>query len=118
MGDQRHEEIVDWLIKESGSTRIKAMVEFGATRAITLEAATFPNRVHGEIRPSNTSGKENFIYREPIGVVAVISPWNFPLHLTQRSIAPALALGNAVVLKPASDTPAERSAVLYKVVYR
>ncbi|MFP3520351.1 aldehyde dehydrogenase family protein, partial [Pseudomonas sp. SIMBA_077] len=35
----------------------------------------------------------------------VISPWNFPLHLTQRSIAPALALGNAVVVKPASDTP-------------
>ncbi|MBH0007491.1 aldehyde dehydrogenase family protein [Psychrobacter sp. SWN149] len=113
--DQRQEEIVDWLIKESGSTRIKAMVEFGATRAITLEAATFPNRVHGEIRPSNTPGKENFIYREPIGVVAVISPWNFPLHLTQRSIAPALALGNAVVLKPASDTPVTGGLLLAKV---
>ncbi|CAM3574555.1 aldehyde dehydrogenase [Psychrobacter glaciei] len=113
--DQRQEEIVDWLIKESGSTRIKAMVEFSATRAITLEAATFPNRVHGEIRPSNTPGKENFIYREPIGVVAVISPWNFPLHLTQRSIAPALALGNAVVLKPASDTPVTGGLLLAKV---
>ncbi|MDX2374152.1 aldehyde dehydrogenase family protein [Psychrobacter sp. PP-21] len=113
--DQRQEEIVDWLIKESGSTRIKAMVEFGATRAITLEAATFPNRVHGEIRPSNTPGKENFIYREPIGIVAVISPWNFPLHLTQRSIAPALALGNAVVLKPASDTPVTGGLLLAKV---
>ncbi len=113
--DQRQDEIVDWLIKESGSTRIKAMVEFSATRAITLEAATFPNRVHGEIRPSNTPGKENFIYREPIGVVAVISPWNFPLHLTQRSIAPALALGNAVVLKPASDTPVTGGLLLAKV---
>ena len=113
--DQRQDEIVDWLIKESGSTRIKAMVEFGATRAITLEAATFPNRVHGEIRPSNTAGKENFIYREPIGIVAVISPWNFPLHLTQRSIAPALALGNAVVLKPASDTPVTGGLWLAKV---
>lgn len=113
--DQRQDEIVDWLIKESGSTRIKAMVEFSATRAITLEAATFPNRVHGEIRPSNTPGKENFIYREPIGVIAVISPWNFPLHLTQRSIAPALALGNAVVLKPASDTPVTGGLLLAKV---
>ncbi|BBI67518.1 hypothetical protein PKHYL_17090 [Psychrobacter sp. KH172YL61] len=52
--DQRQDEIVDWLIKESGSTRIKAMVEFSSARAITLEAASFPNRVHGEIRPSNT----------------------------------------------------------------
>lgn len=113
--DQRQDEIVGWLIKESGSTRVKAMVEFAATRAITLEAATFPSRVHGEIRPSNTPGKENFVYREPIGVVAVISPWNFPLHLTQRSIAPALALGNAVVLKPASDTPVTGGLLLAKV---
>ena len=45
------------------------------------------------------------MYRSALGVVGVISPWNFPLHLTQRSIAPALALGNAVVVKPASDTP-------------
>lgn len=113
--DQRQDEIVGWLIKESGSTRVKAMVEFAATRAITLEAATFPSRVHGEIRPSNTPGKENFVYREPIGVVAVISPWNFPLHLTQRSIAPALALGNAVVIKPASDTPVTGGLLLAKV---
>lgn len=113
--DQRQDEIVGWLIKESGSTRVKAMVEFAATRGITLEAATFPSRVHGEIRPSNTPGKENFVYREPIGVVAVISPWNFPLHLTQRSIAPALALGNAVVLKPASDTPVTGGLLLAKV---
>ncbi|WP_201525916.1 aldehyde dehydrogenase family protein [Psychrobacter frigidicola] len=113
--DQRQDEIVDWLIKESGSTRIKAMVEFGSARAITLESATFPSRVHGEIRPSNTPGKENFIYREPMGVIAVISPWNFPLHLTQRSIAPALALGNAVVLKPASDTPITGGLLLAKI---
>ncbi len=113
--DERQDEIVDWLINESGSTRIKAMVEFGSARAITLEAATFPSRVHGEIRASNTPGKENFVYREPIGVVAVISPWNFPLHLTQRSIAPALALGNAVVLKPASDTPITGGLLLAKI---
>ncbi|MFZ3144233.1 aldehyde dehydrogenase family protein [Psychrobacter glacincola] len=113
--DQRQDEIVDWLIKESGSTRIKAMVEFSGARAITLEAASFPNRVHGEIRASNTPGKENFIYREPMGVIAVISPWNFPLHLTQRSIAPALALGNAVVLKPASDTPITGGLLLAKI---
>ncbi len=113
--DQRQDEIVEWLIKESGSTRIKANVELATARAMTLEAATFPNRVHGEIRPSNTPGKENFVYREPIGVIAVISPWNFPFHLTQRSIAPAIALGNAVVLKPASDTPVTGGLLLAKI---
>ena len=113
--DKRQDEIIDWLVKESGSTRIKAMVEFGSARAITVEAASFPNRMHGEIRASKIPGKENFIYREPIGVIAVISPWNFPLHLTQRSIAPALALGNAVVLKPASDTPVTGGLLLAKI---
>ena len=113
--DKRQEEIIDWLVKESGSTRIKAMVEFGSARAITVEAAGYPNRVHGEIRASKIPGKENFIYREPIGVIAVISPWNFPFHLTQRSIAPALALGNAVVLKPASDTPITGGVLLAKI---
>lgn len=103
--DQRKDEIVDWIIKESGSTRIKAQIEWGAARAITLEAASFPSRVHGRILPNDIPGKESRVYRKPLGVVRVISPWNFPLHLTQRSLAPALALGNAVVVKPASDTP-------------
>ncbi|NHN69052.1 aldehyde dehydrogenase family protein [Pseudomonas fluorescens] len=103
--DERREEIVDWIIRESGSTRIKAQIEWGAARGITQESASFPARVHGRILPSNVPGKENRVYREPLGVVGVISPWNFPLHLTQRSVAPALALGNAVVIKPASDTP-------------
>ena len=113
--DQRKDEIIDWLVKESGSTRIKANVELSSARAITLEAASFPNRVHGEIRASNIPGKENFIYRQPVGVVAVISPWNFPFHLTQRSVAPALALGNAVVLKPASDTPVTGGLLIAKI---
>lgn len=103
--DRRHEEIVDWIIRESGSTRLKAEIEWGAARAITLESASFPARVHGRIVESDVPGKESRVYRSAIGVVGVISPWNFPLHLTQRSIAPALALGNAVVVKPASDTP-------------
>ncbi|MGK1995269.1 aldehyde dehydrogenase family protein, partial [Klebsiella pneumoniae] len=93
--DERREEIIGWIIRESGSTRIKAQIEWGAARSITLESASFPARVHGRILPSNVPGKENRVYREPLGVVGVISPWNFPLHLTQRSVAPALALGNA-----------------------
>jgi aldehyde dehydrogenase (NAD+) len=103
------------LSAESGSSALKAAVEVGATIAATREAATFPSRVHGRIAPSNTPGKENRVYREPVGVVGVISPWNFPLLLSQRSVAPALALGNAVVLKPASDTPLVGGLLLAKV---
>ncbi|MGN2298670.1 aldehyde dehydrogenase family protein [Micrococcus luteus KDCGSN] len=103
--EERREEIVDWLVKESGSTLIKANIEVSLAAGITHEAATFPTRVHGTIHPSNTPDREMRVYRKPVGVVGVISPWNFPLHLSQRSVAPALALGNAVVIKPASDTP-------------
>lgn len=113
--DERREEILDWLIKESGSTRIKAGIELNVARTVTLEAASYIHRVHGEIRPSNTPGKQNYVLREPIGVIALISPWNFPLHLTQRSLAPAIALGNTVVLKPASDTPVTGALLLAKL---
>ncbi|MDY7114757.1 aldehyde dehydrogenase family protein [Halomonas sp. SSL-5] len=113
--DARKEEIIDWLIRESGSTRLKANVEWGAARGITLEAASMPGRVHGMTLASNVPGKENRVYRKPLGVVGVISPWNFPLHLSQRSVAPALALGNAVVIKPASDTPVTGGLLLAKV---
>ncbi|CAM4238158.1 aldehyde dehydrogenase family protein [Vreelandella rituensis] len=113
--DARKEEIINWLIRESGSTRLKANIEWGAARGITQEAASMPGRVHGMTLPSDVPGKENRVYREPLGVVGVISPWNFPLHLSQRSIAPALALGNAVVVKPASDTPVTGGLLLAKI---
>ncbi|GAB1155409.1 benzaldehyde dehydrogenase [Paenibacillus illinoisensis] len=101
----RKKEILNLLITESGSTRIKAEAEFAAAKRIVDEAASFPYRMKGELIPSNTPGKENRVIREPKGVVGVIGPWNFPLHLCLRSVAPAIALGNGVVIKPASDTP-------------
>lgn len=102
--DERKVEIMRWLTEEAGSTQIKAQIEWASARAILLESASFPHRVHGLIMPSDIPGGENRVYRRPLGVVGVISPWNFPLHLTFRSVAPALALGNSVVIKPASDT--------------
>jgi len=103
--DARHGEVLDWLIRESGSTRMKAEMEWGAARAIILDASVLPAQVYGRIIAGDIPGKENRIYRNPVGVVAVISPWNWPLHLTCRTLAPAIALGNAVVVKPASETP-------------
>jgi aldehyde dehydrogenase (NAD+) len=113
--EERREEIVDWLIHESGSTRIKANIEWKFAHAVTLEASTFPSRVEGPIVPTNVPGKESRVYRQPVGVVGMISPWNFPLHLCSRSIAPALALGNGVVIKPASDTPVTGGLLLAKI---
>ncbi len=113
--DERHDELVRWCQLETGSIRAKAEFEVGAARSIAAEAASFPYRMHGEILVSDTPGKENRIYREPLGVIAVISPWNFPMNLSNRSVAPALALGNAVVLKPASDSPITGGLLLAKI---
>jgi aldehyde dehydrogenase (NAD+) len=113
--EARRGEIVDWLVRESGSTRIKADLEWQFTRAMTLEAATFPSRSEGQILATDIAGKESRVYRLPVGVVGMISPWNFPLHLSNRSVAPALALGNAAVIKPASDTPVTGGLLLAKI---
>ena len=114
--EARHEEIVEWLIEEGGSTRIKAAMEWETVHAVLLEAATLPYLVEGRILPSDVPGKECRMYRKPVGVVSVISPWNWPLQLSVRSVAPALAVGNAVVLKPASDTPVTGGLLLAKIL--
>ncbi|MDG5472501.1 aldehyde dehydrogenase family protein [Jeotgalibacillus sp. ET6] len=103
--EENKELIIDWLVKEAGSTLMKANVEFQASINIVKEAAGYPYHMEGKIMPSQTPGKENRVYRNPLGVIGIISPWNFPFHLAIRSIAPALATGNGVVLKPATDTP-------------
>ena len=113
--DARKDEIIDWLVREAGSTRLKAGIEWSSARAITLEAAGMPSRSHGRVLPSDVPGRQSLVYRQALGVVGVISPWNFPLHLSMRSVAPALALGNAVVVKPASDTPVTGGLLLARI---
>jgi len=103
--EARHDEIVWWLVHESGSTWLKASLEWQAVYGVLGECASLPYLVEGRILPNDALGKESRVYRRPVGVVGVISPWNWPLQLTARSLFPALAVGNAVVVKPASDTP-------------
>jgi len=102
---ERKEEIIDWLVKEVGSTYLKAQVEYTQTYNMLIEASSFPMWMHGYTIPSVTTGKQSLVYRKALGVVAMISPWNFPLYLSMRTVAPALAVGNAVVMKPASQSP-------------
>lgn len=112
---RRKDEITGWLVRETGGTRAKAELEWNLVRSVMWEAAAMPHHVTGAVLPSDIPGKENRVYKEPVGVVAVISPWNFPLQLSNRSVAPALAVGNAVVLKPAGDTPVTGGLLLARI---
>ncbi|MFB6179862.1 MAG: aldehyde dehydrogenase family protein [Halorientalis sp.] len=103
--DEYEDTIMDLLKTESGSGHMKAQMEVTTAQGIISEARSFPNRMGGDVKDSFIEGKEHLVKQEPAGVVTVIPPWNFPFHLSMRAVAPALALGNAVVLKPASDTP-------------
>jgi acyl-CoA reductase-like NAD-dependent aldehyde dehydrogenase len=98
-------DITEIIIDELGGTRLKAGFEIGLVLDMLKEAATFPLRMEGRILPSPIDDKENRLYREPVGVVGVISPFNFPFFLGMKCVAPALAAGNGVVLKPHEDTP-------------
>ena len=102
---QRRDEIIGWIVREAGGTLIKATLEWEAVHAVVNEAAALPYLVESRILPNDVPGKESRVYRKPVGVVGIISPWNWPAQLTARSLFPALAVGNAAVVKPASDTP-------------
>jgi aldehyde dehydrogenase (NAD+) len=111
----RKDEIIDWLIRESGSTYVKALWEWEITLQELRESAGRPFHVAGRLLPASVRGKDSYVHRRPVGVVSIISPWNFPLYLTVRSLAPALAVGNAAVVKPASDTPVTGGLLLARI---
>jgi acyl-CoA reductase-like NAD-dependent aldehyde dehydrogenase len=106
---RRHDEVARVISDEAGKPLKAARVE--ATRAMSTYtfAAVEARKLAGDMVPMDASqageGKIAFTLREPIGVVGAISPFNFPLNLVAHKIAPALAAGCAVVLKPASQTP-------------
>lgn len=81
----------------------RAEVAYGASYVEWFAAEAV--RCNGEILPSYLPGRRQMTMREPVGVVAAITPWNFPLAMIARKIAPALAAGCTVVAKPAEDTP-------------
>ncbi|WP_018993040.1 benzaldehyde dehydrogenase [Aromatoleum toluclasticum] len=97
---ERAAEINHWNIRECGSIPPKAEWELNATIEQAHMAAAMPMQPIGEIFPSSMPGRRNYWQRLPIGVVGVIAPWNFPILLGLRSVLPALAMGNAVILKP------------------
>jgi benzaldehyde dehydrogenase (NAD) len=94
------------IMRETGCIGGKADYEISAATSELIEAAGLASRPVGEVLPSSHPGRFSLSERIPVGLVGVITPWNFPLVLAMRVIAPALALGNAVLLKPSPETPA------------
>ncbi|MFH9086682.1 benzaldehyde dehydrogenase [Streptomyces sp. NPDC017673] len=107
-------EIEDWLVREAGSVRAKAGFEVGLARGECFECAALPTCPQGEVLTSEEP-RWSFARRRPAGVVSVIAPFNFPLILGLRSVAPALALGNAVLLKPDPRTAVSGGVVIARV---
>lgn len=108
-------EITEIIVNELGGTRLKAGFEIGLVLDMLKEAGTFPLRMEGKILPSAVDERENFLYRIPVGVVGVISPFNFPFFLSMKSVAPALGAGNGVVLKPHEQTPIMGGTLIGKI---
>jgi acyl-CoA reductase-like NAD-dependent aldehyde dehydrogenase len=106
---RRHDEVARTISDEAGKPMKAARIE--ATRAMSTYtfSAVEARKLAGDVIPMGASqsgeGKLGFTLRTPIGVVGAISPFNFPLNLVAHKIAPALAAGCAIVLKPASQTP-------------
>jgi acyl-CoA reductase-like NAD-dependent aldehyde dehydrogenase len=111
----RQKEFQDALIDEGGAWIGKTMFETGYSIGVYRAAAAAAYQVTGEILPSDL-GKLSLVMREPLGVVSVISPWNFPLILSSRGFAVALAVGNAVVLKPSEETPVSGGALIAEIL--
>ncbi|NUS76985.1 MAG: aldehyde dehydrogenase family protein [Streptomyces sp.] len=113
--EEREPEITEVIIAELGGTYLKAGFELHLAKEFLREAIHLSLRPEGRIIPSPIDGKENRVYRVPVGVVGVISPFNFPFLLSLKSVAPALALGNGVVLKPHQNTPITGGSLVAKI---
>ncbi len=107
--EDRREEFARTIAAEAGKALKFARIEVDRGISTFTFAAEEAKRLHGETVPLDAAaageGYFGFFVRRPVGVIAAISPFNFPLNLVAHKVAPALAAGNAVVLKPATWTP-------------
>lgn len=108
------DELALFVTRESGAILPKGQHELREAIAFCQIAASMPLQSQGQVLPS-TPGRLSLARRVPLGVVGVISPFNFPLVLTLRVVAPALAAGNAVVIKPDPRTPVSGGFLIARV---
>lgn len=107
----RQAEIGAILAKESGKSLEDATNETVYASEITRYHAEWARRIEGEIIPSDTPNENLLLQREPIGVVAALIPFNFPVYTFLRKIAPALITGNTVIVRPSNNTPCSAFAI-------
>jgi len=93
------------ITEEQGKVLNLARVEVAFTADYLDYMAEWARRIEGEILESDRRGETIFLFRQPIGVIAGILPWNFPFFLIARKAGPALVTGNAIVIKPSEETP-------------
>jgi lactaldehyde dehydrogenase (EC 1.2.1.22) len=103
--EARAVEIGQALAGESGKSLDDASNETRYAAQITRYHAEWARRIEGEIIPSDTPDEKLFLHREPIGVVACLIPFNYPVYTLLRKVAPALICGNTVVVRPSNNTP-------------
>jgi succinate-semialdehyde dehydrogenase/glutarate-semialdehyde dehydrogenase len=103
--ERRRDEIARLISSENGKPLAQSLGEIGMTVDHLQWFAEEGRRAYGRMIPPQIASKRNMVIKTPIGVVGAISPWNFPLVLAVRKVAPALAAGCPVVLKPARQTP-------------
>ena len=114
---EHHEEAETWLVREAGAVRARAEFEVNLLAIGELrEAAELHHSQDFHFEVPDPRGIKSVARRVPVGVVGVIAPWNFPMVLSTRSVAPALALGNAVVLKADPNTPVTGGLFLARVL--
>jgi succinate-semialdehyde dehydrogenase/glutarate-semialdehyde dehydrogenase len=99
------DELGDLLAREQGKPRAEARNEVAYGAAYIEWFAEEARRVYGDVVPAPVAGREILVLKEPVGVTAAITPWNFPSAMVARKIAPALAVGCTCIVKPAAETP-------------
>ncbi|WP_175749191.1 NAD-dependent succinate-semialdehyde dehydrogenase [Burkholderia pyrrocinia] len=107
------DDLAKLMSREQGKPLAEARGEVAYGASYVLWFAEEATRTYGDLIPQQQRGKRLTAVKEPIGVVAAITPWNFPLAMIARKIAPALAAGCTVVAKPAEDTPLTALALAF-----
>jgi benzaldehyde dehydrogenase (NAD) len=115
--EANRDEFGTWTMRETGASHSKMHHESNFALGEILSASTLPWQPYGSLVPTVVKGRLSMIRRIPVGVVSAITPWNSPSVLGMRVVAPALALGNAVVLKPDPQTPVIGGA-MFEAVFR